>query len=44
MTNGDLCEWTQEGWSMIQEEVVDTLPPVESANERWMREQKEALE
>ena len=38
MTNGDICEWTDMGWSVIQAELV------ENANERWMREQKEALE
>lgn len=40
MTNGDLCEWTQNGWMVIDDGVV---PVVETENERWIREQKEAF-
>ena len=50
MPNGDKCVWSENGW-MIQEEGekisdLESKKPeqVESANERWMREQKELNE
>lgn len=39
MSNGDLAQWTDSGWAkvVLLEEVKET------ANEKWIREQKEAF-